>query len=344
MKTSDFDFELDPELIAQHPETKRENCRLMVMDKNTGELAHTHFYNLREFLEPGDTLIMNNTKVIPARLFGNRPGKEESIEVLLLSNTKDTEWKCLVKPGKKMKIGSVVEFSSELKCEVVDIVEDGIRVVKFYFDGIFEEILDKLGTMPLPPYITEKLKNKNDYQTVYAKISGSAAAPTAGLHFSKDMLNELEASGINLGYLTLHVGLGTFRPVKEDDIENHLMHSECYSLSEETADLINKTRESGHRVIAVGTTSARTLESVWKKNGKIIADSDSTNIFIYPGYKFKSIDGIITNFHLPKSTLIMMISAFAGRENVLNAYKTANDMRYRFFSFGDAMMIADWSK
>ncbi|MDY3052314.1 MAG: tRNA preQ1(34) S-adenosylmethionine ribosyltransferase-isomerase QueA [Ndongobacter sp.] len=341
MRTEDFDFELDESLIAQHPEKKRENCRLMVMDRATGELEHRRFYELGDFLRPGDCLIMNDTRVLPARLYGARPGCEESIEVLLLRNIEGRDWECLVRPGKKMKENTRIAFSDELSATVIDILDDGQRVLRFEFDGIFEEILDRLGNMPLPPYITEKLENKEDYQTVYARVNGSAAAPTAGLHFSEALMDELRAQGVSIGFLTLHVGLGTFRPVKEEEIENHKMHSEFYVLSEETAALIRKTKAQGGRIITVGTTSTRTLESVMQKRGEIVADSGWTSIFIYPGYTYRAIDGIITNFHLPKSTLIMMISAFAGREHILNAYRTANELGYRFFSFGDAMLIAD---
>lgn len=339
MRTEDFDFDLDEDLIAQHPESKRENCRLMVMDRTTGSLEHDHFYNLGSYLEAGDTLIMNDTRVLPARLFGHRPGKEESVEVLLLKNTEGSKWETLVKPGRKMKIGQDISFSDELSGTVVDIIDDGQRIIDFHFQGIFEEILDRLGEMPLPPYITEHLEDPSQYQTVYARVNGSAAAPTAGLHFSKELMKELEEKGVHIGFLTLHVGLGTFRPVKEENIEDHLMHSEFYQLSQETADLINRTKAEGHRVISVGTTSTRTLESVMKKKGKITEDSGWTDIFIYPGFQYEAIDGIITNFHLPKSSLIMMISAFAGRDHVLNAYRIANEMGYRFFSFGDAMLI-----
>ncbi len=343
MRTDDFDFDLDESLIAQHPVEDRVSCRLMVVDKKTGSLEHDHFYNIIDYLKPNDLLIMNDTKVIPARLFGHRPGHEEKIEVLLLQHTENNRWKSLVKPGRKMKVGQEIVFSDELAAKVVDILEDGQRLVELIYDGVFEEILDRLGNMPLPPYITEELENKEDYQTVYAKVSGSAAAPTAGLHFTDELLDAIRNKGVKTAFLTLHVGLGTFRPVKEENIENHLMHSEFYVLPEETAQLINETKEKGGRVISVGTTSTRTLESVYRKNHCIKADTGWTDIFIYPGYEYKVIDGIITNFHLPKSTLIMMISAFVGREEILNAYKVANDMRYRFFSFGDAMLIIDRS-
>lgn len=342
MKTSDFDYSLDETLIAQHPADKRENCRLMVMDKTSGKVSHDYFYHLLNYLEKGDALIMNDTKVIPARLYGHRPGKDESIEVLLLRNTGKDTWETLVKPGKKMKTGQKILFGQgDLQGEVLEIIEEGQRRIHFQYEGIWEEVLDRLGNMPLPPYITEKLKDPSDYQTVYARVRGSAAAPTAGLHFSKALLEELKNAGIKLGFLTLHVGLGTFRPVKEENIEDHEMHSEFYVMSEETADLINKTKAEGHRVIAVGTTVTRTLETIVKKNHKIIGDTGWTHIFIYPGYEYEAIDGIITNFHLPQSTLIMMISALAGRDHVLNAYQLAVKERYRFFSFGDAMLILD---
>ena len=342
MKTSDFDYPLDEDLIAQHPADKRENCRLMVMDKKSGRISHDYFYNLLNYLDKGDTLIMNDTKVIPARLYGHRPGKDESIEVLLLRNTDQDIWETLVKPGKKMKAGQEILFGDgELSGKVLDIIEEGQRRIHFQYDGIWEEVLDRLGNMPLPPYITEKLKDPSDYQTVYAQVRGSAAAPTAGLHFSKNLLEELKKAGINLGFLTLHVGLGTFRPVKEENIEDHEMHAEFYVMSDETARLINQTKKEGHRVIAVGTTVTRTLESIVKKNHQIAGDSGWTQIFIYPGYQYEALDGLITNFHLPQSTLIMMISAFAGKDHVLNAYQLAVKERYRFFSFGDAMLIMD---
>ena len=343
MKTSDFDFDLDESLIAQHPTKERSDCRLMVMDRNTGNLEHDYFYQLRHYLRPGDLLVMNDTRVIPARLFGHRPDKEESIEVLLLKNVKDNLWEALVKPGKKMEVGQEVVFSDELSASVIDILEGGQRLIKLCYTGILNEILDRLGNMPLPPYITEKIKDKEDYQTVYARVDGSAAAPTAGLHFTDKLMDELRDFGCRIGFLTLHVGLGTFRPVKAEEIKDHLMHAEYYDLPQETADLINRTKSEGGRVISVGTTSTRTLESVYQKHGQIVADSGWTDIFIYPGYRYGVIDGIITNFHLPKSTLIMMISAFCGRENILEAYRIANEKKYRFFSFGDAMLILDRS-
>lgn len=339
MKTSEFDYYLPEELIAQHPSNKRDEARMMVLDKNTGESEDKYFYDIIDYLKPGDVLVMNDTRVIPARLFGHRPDKEEKIEVFLLNNTEGSKWEVLVRPGKKMKIGTEVIFSDELSCKVIDIKEDGNRIVEFYFEGIFNEILDRLGNMPLPPYIKEKLKDKEDYQTVYSKNPGSVAAPTAGLHFTKELLKKIEDKGIKLAYLTLNVGLGTFRPVNEDEITDHKMHSEFYTLSKETAEIIKKAKSEGGRIIAVGTTSIRTLESVYKKNGKICADSGWTDIFIYPGFEFKVIDAIITNFHLPKSTLIMLIAAFTSKDIILNAYNDAVTKKYRFFSFGDCMFI-----
>lgn len=339
MRTSDFDYNLPEELIAQHPSSKRDEARMMVLDKNTGETEDKYFYDIIDYLKPGDVLVMNDTRVIPARLFGHRPDKEEKIEVFLLNNTEDRKWEVLVRPGKKMKIGTEVIFSDELSCKVIDIKDDGNRIVEFYFDGIFNEILDRLGNMPLPPYIKEKLKNNEDYQTVYSKNPGSVAAPTAGLHFTKELLEKIEKKGIELAYLTLNVGLGTFRPVNEDEITDHKMHSEFYTINQETADIINKARDDGRRVIAVGTTSIRTLESVYQKNNKICRDSGWTDIFIYPGFEFKVVDAIITNFHLPKSTLIMLIAAFTSKDIILKAYNDAVSKKYRFFSFGDCMFI-----
>lgn len=339
MKTSEFDYYLPEELIAQHPSTKRDEARMMVLDRKSGKTCDKYFYDIIDYLKEGDVLVMNDTRVIPARLFGARPGKSEKIEVFLLNNTEGAKWEVLVRPGKKMKIGTEVVFSDELSCKVLDIKEDGNRIVEFYFDGIFNEILDRLGNMPLPPYIKEKLKDNEDYQTVYAKNPGSVAAPTAGLHFTKDLLKRIEEKGIKLAYLTLNVGLGTFRPVSEDDPTNHKMHSEFYTISQETADIINDAKAKGNRVIAVGTTSIRTLESVYQKNNKVCEDSGWTDIFIYPGFEFKVVDAIITNFHLPKSTLIMLIAAFTSREIILNAYNEAVKKEYRFFSFGDCMFI-----
>ena len=340
MDVKDFYYDLPQELIAQDPLEDRSSSRLMVLDKITGEVEHRHFKDITEYLRPGDCLVINNTKVIPARLYGVKEGTEAKIEILLLKRKENDIWETLVKPGKKCKIGTKIVFGEGiLTGEVVDIVEEGNRLIQFHYEGIFEEILDRLGQMPLPPYITHQLQDKNRYQTVYAKYDGSAAAPTAGLHFTKEMLEEIKAKGVNIGYVTLHVGLGTFRPVKVDDVTKHTMHTEHYIMPQETADLINETKKNGKRVISVGTTSCRTLESVATKNGCICADEDDTSIFIYPGYEFKCIDALVTNFHLPESTLIMLISAFAGYDHVMNAYKIAVDEKYRFFSFGDAMFI-----
>lgn len=339
MKTDDFDYYLPEELIAQHPAEKRDHARLLVLDRETGEVSDKYFYDIIDYLNPGDVLVMNDTRVIPARLFGHREDKEESIEVFLLHNTEGKTWECLVRPGKKMKIGTKIIFSEDLSGQVKDIKEDGNRIIEFSYEGIFNEILDKLGNVPLPPYIKEELKEPEEYQTVYSKNPGSVAAPTAGLHFTKDLLNQIEEKGIKLAYLTLDVGLGTFRPVSVEDVNDHKMHSEFYTLSQETADIINEARESGHRVIATGTTSIRTLESVYKKCGKITEDSGWTDIFIYPGFEYKVVDAFITNFHLPKSTLVMLVAAFTSREMILDTYKYAVDNKYRFFSFGDAMFI-----
>lgn len=339
MRTEDFDYNLPEELIAQHPADKRDFSRLMVVDRKTGQREDKHFYDIIDYLNEGDLLVMNDTRVIPARLFGHRPDKEEKIEVFLLENIEKDKWEVLVKPGKKMKIGTKCIFSDELSLEVVDIKEDGNRVVEFSYEGIFQEILDRLGNMPLPPYIKEKLKDKERYQTVYSKNPGSVAAPTAGLHFTKELLKKIEDKGVNLAFITLNVGLGTFRPVKVDDVKNHKMHSEYYQISKETADLINETKKNNKRIISTGTTTTRTLESVFKKNGQIKEDSGWTDIFIYPGFKFNVIDCQITNFHLPKSTLIMLVSALANKEIILDAYKDAVEKKYRFFSFGDAMFL-----
>lgn len=337
---SDYYYDLPEELIAQDPLLKRSDSRLMVLNKETGETSHHHFYDIKSFLKPGDCLVLNNTKVIPARLMGTRKDTGAVIEVLLLKRRDTYTWETLVKPGKKAKIGQIIEFGNGLlTAEVIGIEDEGNRIIKFSFDGIFEEILDKLGEMPLPPYITHKLEDKNRYQTVYAKYEGSAAAPTAGLHFTNELLDEIRAMGVKTVFVTLHVGLGTFRPVKEDNILNHHMHSEFYQVTKEAADEINATKKSGGRVICVGTTSCRTIESASDENGVVHAGSDNTEIFIYPGYEFKVLDCLITNFHLPESTLIMLVSALAGRENVLNAYKEAVEEKYRFFSFGDAMFI-----
>ncbi|MCI6277883.1 MAG: tRNA preQ1(34) S-adenosylmethionine ribosyltransferase-isomerase QueA [Clostridium sp.] len=340
MKVTDFDFVLPEELIAQHPLEKREQSRLMVVDKNTGELKHEHFYNIVEYLNSGDTLVLNNTRVLPARLIGHKKGSTGKIEFLLLKRLSDNRWEALSKPGKRARVGAEFVFGDgHLEAEVVEVKEDGNRIVEFKYEGIFEEILDELGQMPLPPYIKETLDDKERYQTVYSKETGSAAAPTAGLHFTKELLKEIEDKGVNIVYLTLHVGLGTFRPVKVDVIENHNMHSEFYMLSKESADIINNTKKSGKKVIAVGTTSTRTLETIADDEGRVKECSGWTDIFIYPGYKFKIVDNLITNFHLPESTLIMLVSALAGRENILHAYNTAVEEKYRFFSFGDAMFI-----
>lgn len=340
MKKSDFYFDLPEELIAQDPLEDRSSSRLLALNKETGEIQHKIFKDIVEELGEGDLLVLNNTKVIPARLLGIRKETGANVEVLLLKRKEADVWETLVKPGKKCRPGARLSFGDGLlEAEVLDIVEEGNRLVKFYYDGIFEEVLDKLGEMPLPPYITHKLQDKNRYQTVYAKYEGSAAAPTAGLHFTKQLLEEIEKKGVKIAYVTLHVGLGTFRPVKEDDILAHHMHSEYYEVSEESAKLINETKKNGGRVICVGTTSCRTVESAADENGVVKAGCDNTEIFIYPGYKFKVLDALITNFHLPESTLVMLVSALAGRENVLAAYEEAIKERYRFFSFGDAMFI-----
>lgn len=340
METKDFDFYLPEELIAQTPLKDRDKSRLMVLDKKTGDIEHKHFYDIVDFLNEGDCLVLNNTRVLPARLIGEKEGTGGKIEFLLLKRIELDTWEALVKPGKKAKVGSRFTFGNGLLyTEVVGIGEEGSRIIKFEYNGVFEEILDQLGQMPLPPYITEKLEDKERYQTVYSKNEGSAAAPTAGLHFTKELLDKIESKGVNVAYITLHVGLGTFRPVKVDKIEEHTMHSEFYIIDEETANIINNTKKQGKRVITVGTTSTRTLESVADQAGMVKASSGWTDIFIYPGYKFKIVDNLITNFHLPESTLIMLVSALAGQEKTLNAYKTAVDEKYRFFSFGDAMFI-----
>lgn len=342
MKTDDFDFELDESLIAQHPLKDRDHARLLVMDKTTGEVCHKMFYDIVDYLEEGDVLVLNDTKVIPARLYGHRDGREEKVEVLMLKNTKDDIWECLVKPGKKMRVGSKLIFGDgRLSCEVLDVIEDGVRIIEFFYDGIFEERLDELGEMPLPPYITEKLENKDDYQTVYAKYDGSAAAPTAGLHFTEELLDKIRNMGVYVEFVTLHVGLGTFRPVKVDDIEKHIMHKEVYSLSRKTADVINRQKKLGKKIVAVGTTVVRTLESAIRGEDELTPKSESTDIFIYPGFEFKVVTSLITNFHLPKSTLMMLVSAMSTRENILNAYSEAIKEKYRFFSFGDAMFIKE---
>lgn len=340
MNVKDYDYDLPEELIAQDPLEDRSSSRLMVLDHQTGDVEHRHFTDILEYLHPGDCLVINNTKVIPARLFGVKEDTQAKIEVLLLKRKENDIWETLVKPGKKAKPGTKLVFGDGLlTAEVVDVVEEGNRLIQFHYDGIFEEILDQLGQMPLPPYITHQLKDKNRYQTVYAKYDGSAAAPTAGLHFTKELLQKVKDMGVDIAEVTLHVGLGTFRPVKVENVLDHHMHSEFYMVSQEAADKINRAKESGHRVIAVGTTSTRTLEAAADENGRLHETSGWTEIFIYPGYQFKVIDALITNFHLPQSTLVMLVSALAGREHVLHAYEIAVKERYRFFSFGDAMLI-----
>lgn len=342
MKKSDFYFDLPPELIAQDPLEDRSSSRLLCLDKETGEVIHRHFRDITDYLRPGDCLVLNNTKVIPARLLGVKEDTGAHVEVLLLKRKEKDVWETLVKPGKKCKAGAKLSFGDGLlKATVLETVEEGNRLISFEYEGIFEEILDKLGEMPLPPYITHKLQDKNRYQTVYAKYEGSAAAPTAGLHFTQELLQEVQKKGVHIAYVTLHVGLGTFRPVKEENVLEHHMHSEFYQVTEETAQLINETKAQGGRIICVGTTSCRTVESASDEEGVIHAGEGDTQIFIYPGYRFKILDALITNFHLPESTLVMLVSALAGREHVLEAYQTAIKEGYRFFSFGDAMFIAD---
>lgn len=345
LKKSDFYFDLPQELIAQDPLEDRSASRLLCLDKNTGEVQHEIFRNIVDYLNPGDCLVLNNTKVIPARLLGEREGTGAHVEVLLLKRREGDVWETLVRPGKKCRPGTRLVFGGGLlKAEVLETVEEGNRLIHFEYDGIFEEVLDALGEMPLPPYITHKLQDKTRYQTVYAKYEGSAAAPTAGLHFTNDLLKQIRDMGVSIAYVTLHVGLGTFRPVKEENVLEHHMHSEYYQISEEAALLINTTKKKGGRIICVGTTSCRTVESAADEQGKVIPGCDNTEIFIYPGYRFKVLDCLITNFHLPESTLVMLVSALAGREKVLAAYETAVAERYRFFSFGDAMFIADFHK
>ena len=342
LKKSDFYFDLPEELIAQDPLEDRSSSRLLVLDKDTGKMEHHVFKDILDFLHEGDCLVLNNTKVIPARLMGVKADTGATIEVLLLKRRENDIWETLVKPGKKARPGAVISFGDGiLTGKVLDIVEEGNRLIQFSYEGIFEEVLDRLGEMPLPPYITHKLQDKNRYQTVYAKYEGSAAAPTAGLHFTKELLAKVEEKGVKIAYVTLHVGLGTFRPVKEENVLEHHMHSEFYQVTPEAAELINSTKAAGGRVICVGTTSCRTIESAANEEGKVIPGCDNTEIFIYPGYRFKVLDNLITNFHLPESTLIMLVSALAGKEHVLAAYKTAIDMKYRFFSFGDAMFITN---
>lgn len=342
MKTSDFYYDLPQELIAQDPLEDRSASRLMVLDKKTGKIQHHIFKEIVNYLNPGDCLVINDTKVIPARLYGAKVGTDAKIEVLLLKRKENNIWETLVKPGKKAKVGTKISFGEGLLIgEVVDIVEEGNRLIQFTYEGIFEEILDKLGQMPLPPYITHQLKDKNRYQTVYAKHDGSAAAPTAGLHFTPELLEEIRAKGVNIAHVTLHVGLGTFRPVKVEDVTQHHMHSEFYVVEEDQAALINETKKKGGKIISVGTTSLRTLESASTEDGILKAGSGWTDIFIYPGYRFKIVDRLITNFHLPESTLIMLVSALAGKEHIMAAYEEAVKDKYRFFSFGDAMFITE---
>ena len=340
MKRQDFYYELPEELIAQDPLEDRSSSRLLVLDKRSGAVSHHIFKEITDYLKAGDCLVVNDTKVIPARLIGSKVGTDAKIEILLLKRREGSVWETLVKPGKKARPGTKVSFGDGILVgEILEIVEEGNRLVRFSYEGIFEEALDRLGEMPLPPYITHKLQDKTRYQTVYAKYDGSAAAPTAGLHFTKELLAEIEDMGVKIAYVTLHVGLGTFRPVKEENILEHHMHSEHYQVTQETADVINQTKEQGGRVICVGTTSCRTVESAADENGNVQAGCGDTEIFIYPGYRFKVLDCLITNFHLPESTLVMLVSALAGRENVLSAYEKAIEEKYRFFSFGDAMLV-----
>lgn len=338
MRTDDFDYKLDESRIAQSPAEKRDESKLLVVDRKTGHVEHERFFDIKKHLKKGDLLVVNNTKVIPARMYGARPGKEEKIEILLIKRITGDTWECLVKPGKKLKLGTEIIIGEILSGKVVDITDDGSRIIDFSYEGIFEEILDKLGQMPLPPYITKKLEDRDRYQTVYAKEEGSAAAPTAGLHFTEKLIDEIKQMGVEIKEVTLHVGIGTFRPVNVEDVNEHKMHSEYYSISQETAEAINKAKDDGRRVIAVGTTTTRTLESA-AIEGKIEESSGWTEIFIYPGFEFQIIDGLITNFHLPKSTLLMLVSAFSSKEIILSAYDEAIKNDYRFFSFGDAMLL-----
>ena len=341
MKTKDFDYELPPELIAQTPIERRDASRLLCLDKHTGAFSHHHFYELPDFLQSGDCLILNDSRVLPARLLGQRLPGGGACEVLLLIDRGENTWECIVRPGKHLRTGAKMRFGDgELTAEVTEVLPDGNRLVRFAYEGIFLEVLERLGKMPLPPYIKEELQDRERYQTVYSRVSGSAAAPTAGLHFTKELLEKIRKKGVGIGYVTLHVGLGTFRPVKEDEIEQHDMHSEYCIVPQETADLINETKKHGGRVICVGTTSCRTIESWAAEDGTMKASAGWTDIYIYPGYRFKVMDALITNFHLPQSTLLMLVSALAGRENVLRAYEEAVRERYRFFSFGDAMFIS----
>lgn len=340
MKVEDFDYDLNENLIAQTPIKDRDTSKLLVLDKKTGEIEHKHFYDIIDYLEKGDTLVLNDTKVLPARLLGEKNDTHAVIEILLLKDLGEDVWECLVKPARRIKVGTIVTFGQgELKAECVKEDNEGIRHFKLIYSGILLEILEHLGTMPLPPYIHEKLKDQSRYQTVYAKEIGSAAAPTAGLHFTKELLKKIEDKGVNIAYVTLHVGLGTFRPVSVDTIEEHKMHSEHYQMTKEVAELLTETKKNNHKIIAVGTTSTRTLETIMTKYNEFKECSGWTDIFIYPGYKFKAIDSLITNFHLPKSTLVMLVSALAGKDNIMNAYKVAQEKEYRFFSFGDAMLI-----
>lgn len=339
MNIEQFDFELPEELIAQTPLEKRDTSKLLVLNKKTGEIEHKHFTDIIDYLESGDTLVLNDTKVIPARLYGVKEETKALIEILLLKEVKKDTWECLVKPAKRIHVGEIVKFSDKLSAQCTEVKDEGIRVFKLIYKGILYEILDELGEMPLPPYIHEKLKDKDRYQTVYAKNIGSAAAPTAGLHFTIDLLNKIKEKNVNVVYITLHVGLGTFRPVNVENINDHKMHSEFYMMSKETAEVLKQTRKNNKKIISVGTTSTRTLETIMNLYGEFKECSGWTDIFIYPGYKFKAIDNLITNFHLPKSTLVMLVSALAGRENIMNAYKEAIKREYRFFSFGDSMFI-----
>jgi S-adenosylmethionine:tRNA ribosyltransferase-isomerase len=340
MKTSDFYYNLPEELIAQTPLIQRSKSKMMVLDKVSGVIEHKSFEDIIEYIDTGDTIILNDTKVLPARLFGRREDKDEIIEFLLTKQINDNKWEVLVKPGRKCKIGTKIIFKDNLlSCKVVDILEEGERIVEFEYKGIFNEILDELGTMPLPPYITEKLQDKDRYQTIYSKNLGSAAAPTAGLHFTSDILDKLKDKRVNIEYVTLHVGIGTFRPVKVDDVTNHKMHSEYFEISEETCNILNNTKKNNKKVICVGTTSCRVLETATDENGIIHPMKKDTDIFIYPGYKFKMVDKLLTNFHLPESTLLMLVSAFSSKENIMNAYETAVKNKYRFFSFGDCMFL-----
>ena len=342
MKVEEFDYNLPEELIAQKPLEQRDSSKLLVLDKKTGEVEHKHFYDILNYLEKGDTLVLNDTKVLPARLIGEKKETKAVIEILLLKNIKDDDWECLVKPARRIKVGTIVSFGNgKLKAKCIKEEDEGIRHFTLIYNGILLEILEELGTMPLPPYIHEKLNDQSRYQTVYAKEVGSAAAPTAGLHFTNELLEEIKAKGINIAYVTLHVGLGTFRPVSVETIEEHEMHSEYYQMTKEVAELLTKTKNENHKIIAVGTTSTRTLETIMTKYGEFKECNGWTNIFIYPGYKFKAIDNLITNFQLPKSTLVMLVSALAGKENILNAYNEAIKNKYRFFSFGDAMLIKE---